>query len=202
MKENKNYTKAVLLFLNYPWNRERKISISGFFSPIWAFNSDMQQAGSGGVKTQFNWKANFVCEVLHEPAHPLPKLVSKAQEKPSPNHSIQGRKSSGSPGGKGRKGWANETNTLGVTDLQRCHLLDSWWKTKLFACSDMIQAQQSKPKVHWLICDPFHTSCPLVEELESRWVPDFIHKWVHTPRGLFPTLSISDASQHFLHNSS
>lgn len=71
---------------------------------------------------------------------------SKAQEEPSPNHSIQGRRCSGNPGGKGRKGWANETNTLQVTHWQRCHLLDSLWKTKFFACSDMIQAHQSKPE--------------------------------------------------------
>lgn len=181
---------------------KEKYRFQDFFSPSWAFSSEMQQADSGGVKTQSSWKANVVCEVLHKPTNPLPKLVSKPQEEPSPNPSIQGRRCSESPGGKGRKGWANETNTLEVTDLQRCHLLDSLWKTKFFACSDMIQAHQSKSKVHWLICDPFHTSCPFLEELESRWVSGFIHKWVHTLGGLFSILSISDASQHFLHNSS
>lgn len=64
-------------------------------------------------------------------------------------------KSKGYPGGKGRKGWANETNTLEVTDLQIHHLLDSLWITKDILCkfrhdtSTHAQENQSPWIVFW-----------------------------------------------------
>lgn len=148
---------------------ERKIQISGFFFPtIWAFSIEMQQADTGGVKTQFNWKGILCvrcCQAgVQRPGRAQPQALHPGKDALK---------------GKGTKGWANETNTLQAADLQRCHLLDSLWKTKFFARSDMIQAHQSTTKVLWLIWDPSHTSCPFLEQLQSRWV------WLYPQAGSY-----------------
>lgn len=69
---------AVISELSIKQGREKKSRFQDLFFPIWAFSSEMQQADGGGAKTQFNGKADLVCE----PTNPVPKHPNPRRNQP------------------------------------------------------------------------------------------------------------------------
>lgn len=203
MKENRNYTKAALLFPNYPWNRGKRNTDFRIF-----FLLAGPSAAICNRQTPVEWKTIQLkgkCCVWGAPPdhHPSSQagIQTPGRTQPQPLHA--GKEVLGKPWWEGEKGvskWDRHTWSNRFTEVPFTGFLVENQVLCMFRHDTSTPKQNQSPLINWWSFP--HTSCPFLEELESRWASDFIHKWVHTPRGLFSILSIPDASQHFLHNSS